>query len=265
MSDEMKPLLEEDADAFERLLLESEPEEPAPGARDRAIAALGLSNVAASGDDGPPSTRGGPTSGVFTAKWLLPLGLIVASGVAITTVWSPDAPVASVQSEESRPTAARVSEPSPSPAPSPVETVVAAPAITPNALPDAPVMRGAAATPSARHVGDGPRAAAAPLDDALARETLLVDDARRAVAQGEPSRALALLDEHDREFPAGVFLLDADVLRIEALERAGRTAEAERLGQRFLARHPDGSYARRARTALDRMANANGAPTTDAQ
>jgi hypothetical protein len=55
------------------------------------------------------------------------------------------------------------------------------------------------------------------------------------------------------------------VLQIEALERAGRTAEAARLAHDFLARHPAGSYARRARAALDRIEGTNRGPAKHPQ
>jgi hypothetical protein len=255
MSDSMKPLLEGDADDFERMLLRAKPEEAPAGARERAIASLGLSAVSAPAQDGPQSTAAGaPSSGVFATKWVLPLCLIVAGGVA-SMVWSSS-------SSSPREAGAPASTPAVLPAtgesvPSePAVSAVAAPAITPNSLPDAPPAREAtAAPPSARRVATAP--ANTPIDDALARETAAIDAARRALAAGEAARTLDLLAAHDREFPAGVFMLDAGVLRIEALERAGRTAEAKRLGDEFLASHPDGSYARRVRTALDRMSSAS--------
>jgi hypothetical protein len=142
---------------------------------------------------------------------------------------------------------------------------VAAPAITPDGLPNARPER-MAAPPSARRVPASPRVESVPRDriddDALARETLLVDEARRAVASGDPTRALALLDAHDRDFSPAAFALEADVLRIEALERAGRTADADRLAQTFLARHIEGSYARRVQAVRDRI---GGASATDSR
>lgn len=273
----MKPLLDEDANEFERKLLGSvEDEEPPPEARARAIAALGLANVPAAPDAAPSSVSAAPSSGAVAmnaVKWLLPLTLLVAGGAVITAAW-PDAAQSSASGgghaasagEASPPASKREAQPAPvsdeSDESDESETITASPTITPNALPDAPARREgglalARAPESARppSVVEGVR----PSDDALARETALIDEARRALNNDGSARALTLLDQHDREFPSGVFHLDADVLRIEALERAGRAAEAERLAAQFLSRHSEGSYARRVRTVQDRIARSMGA------
>lgn len=273
MSKSIKPLLREDADEFERMLLGSaECEDPPPGARKRAMAALGLSAGLPGGHEGPATTSGGASSAVLGAKWVLLAAVVVAGGAAIAVSRSGDvAPGgageshASAQSqpvaprEDQAPSAPPTVEAAPDPATAETQ---AAPVVTPDALPDAPT-RQEAATTGNRRVAEAPRDRE--VDDALARETALVDSARRALATGDPTRALRLLDEHRLEFRSGAFILDAEVLRIEALERAGRTAEAGRLAHEFLARHPEGSYARRVRTVRDRMANMAGAPTKDRQ
>ncbi|MBX3262840.1 MAG: hypothetical protein KF782_24385, partial [Labilithrix sp.] len=69
----MKPLLQEDADEFERALLGADDTEPPPGARDRAIAALGLASVPAA-PDAASAAGAAPSSGVAATsamKWLL--------------------------------------------------------------------------------------------------------------------------------------------------------------------------------------------------
>lgn len=273
----MKPLLQEDADEFERALLGADDTEPPPGARDRAIAALGLASVPAA-PDAAAAAGAAPSSGVAATsamKWLLPLTLIVAGGAALAVARSDVA-----QSGAGAPAV----EASPPPGEGPREAAQASdenaksgagtapasdemapsPTVTPDALPDAPGKReaaiGAARAPEGARTPTVGRAPP-PSDDALARETALVDEARRALGKDGAARALALLDEHDREFPSGVFHVDADVLRIEALERAGRAAEAERLAAQFLSRHSEGPYARRVRAVRDRVARAQTAET----
>lgn len=276
MSESLKPLLREDADEFERALLGSaaDEERPPPGARHRAMAALGLSPTPPGGPRGPASTSAGAPSGVLAG---LVLAATLGAGSAVIAVsWgSVDAPDdartgAAERSNESATEDARggaavsgehVAPPSSAPSPHVVEAV-AAPTITPNALPNARPER-TAAVPSTRRAPEHARAESLPRDraddDALTRETLLVDEARRAVASGDPTRALGLLDAHARDFSPAAFALDADVLRIEALERAGRTADADRLAQAFLVRHTEGSYARRVQAVRDRIRAASAA------
>ena len=89
----------------------------------------------------------------------------------------------------------------------------------------------------------------------LAREIELVQGARAALARGDASEALRMLDVHDHEFPSGTLGPEARVLRIEALVRAGgdrNVARANALGDAFLAEHPSGPQARRVRTVLGR-------------
>ena len=271
----MKPLLQEDADEFERMLLGSDDEEPAPGARDRAIAVLGLAGVPAAPEATPSSAGAGPSSGVVAMnamKWLLPLTLVVASGTVMMMAWPDGTPSGASAGGLGSPAGEASALPSksearPAPVNDDIDEIAASPTITPNTLPDAPTKREAPA-PGAARVTESARTTevrgATPNDDALARETALVDEARSALGKGESAGALALLDRHDCEFPSGAFSLDARVLRIEALERAGRTAEADRLATEFLSRHPAGSYARRVRTVQDRIARLMGAPTTGA-
>jgi outer membrane protein assembly factor BamD (BamD/ComL family) len=71
--------------------------------------------------------------------------------------------------------------------------------------------------------------------------------AREALRAGQPARALALLDDHDRQFPRGELGVEVELLRIEALSLSGATGEARTRAERFIALHPDSPYAQRAR------------------
>ncbi|OJY17429.1 MAG: hypothetical protein BGO98_00565 [Myxococcales bacterium 68-20] len=282
MSESLKPLLREDADEFERALLGSAADEelPPPGARDRAMAALGLSPTPPGGPRGPASTSASAPSGMLAG---LVLAATLGAGSAVIAVsWGSSDATDDARTGATAPSNESAAENAhggatvsgehvapPSSAPSPHVAETPAPTITPNALPNARPER-ATAVPSARrapeHAPRAPehaRAESLPrdraYDDALTRETLLVDEARRAVASGDPTRALGLLDAHARDFSPAAFALDADVLRIEALERAGRTADADRLAQAFLVRHVEGSYARRVQAVRDRIRAASAA------
>ena len=115
--------------------------------------------------------------------------------------------------------------PEPVAAPSPVARAVERPASIP--------------TRAHRHAV----ASATPSD--LRAEIALVDAARSAVAAGADDRALTLLNRYDSSHRAGTFRPEATVLRIEALDHLGRTAQARTLAQRFLAAHPDSPLADR--------------------
>jgi hypothetical protein len=61
----------------------------------------------------------------------------------------------------------------------------------------------------------------------------------------DPGRALTLTRDHELHFPNSVLLEERQALRIEALARLGRRAEAERELQTFTARFPRSIYTRR--------------------
>lgn len=88
--------------------------------------------------------------------------------------------------------------------------------------------------------------------DTLPRELELIDRARGALARGDAAQALSLLDTYAARFPKPQLRAESTVLRIEALVARGQSAAAARLGKDFLAREPNGPYARRVRSLLDR-------------
>lgn len=86
--------------------------------------------------------------------------------------------------------------------------------------------------------------------DPLAAELAAIDEARRALSGGDPALALRMLDDHARRFRRPRLAAEATVLRIEALVKKGDTSAATRLGNRFLARQPNGPYERRVRSLI---------------
>lgn len=54
---------------------------------------------------------------------------------------------------------------------------------------------------------------------------------------GDNERALERLNQYGGRFPSGHFGPEATALKIEVLLKAGRTAEARALGERFVATH----------------------------
>ncbi len=113
-------------------------------------------------------------------------------------------------------------------------------AISIDALPPAPTAaRGTVAPASAPAARDEERL------DTLEEETRLLVTAARADRSGDPTRALALVEEHARRFPGGQLKDERDVQRIVALCALGQTDEATRRAQRFRASHGSSPLTRR--------------------
>jgi hypothetical protein len=119
-----------------------------------------------------------------------------------------------------------------------------------------PIAQGAPGESSARPAPapeDHLQASGDPLESSgakLSPELVPLDLARRAIAAGEPRRALSILDDYDARFPGGVLRSEATMLRIELLLATGRRADAVRLAEGLLARDPNGPYAARIRSIV---------------
>ena len=84
----------------------------------------------------------------------------------------------------------------------------------------------------------------------LAHELSSLDAARGMLARGDGSGALARLDAYGRAYPHGRLALEAEVLRIDALEQSGRGDAARARGELFLRHHPHSVLAARVRARL---------------
>jgi hypothetical protein len=80
-------------------------------------------------------------------------------------------------------------------------------------------------------------------------ETALLRDARLAL-NSDPARALALTEQHRREYPNGGFSQEREVIAITALARLGRTSEARSRADRFRSAHPTSPYIERVNRAV---------------
>jgi hypothetical protein len=81
----------------------------------------------------------------------------------------------------------------------------------------------------------------------LELEMRLLADAQVALAGGQPTRALALLEEHARRFPAGVLLEERLAARVAALCAVGRAVDARQEADAFLLARPRSPLADRVR------------------
>jgi hypothetical protein len=81
----------------------------------------------------------------------------------------------------------------------------------------------------------------------LRAELGALDAVRSALADGRPPRALSLVATYFRAFPRGRLYPEAEVLRIDALAKAGQPNAARRYAQDFIKRHPNNILSTRVR------------------
>lgn len=96
----------------------------------------------------------------------------------------------------------------------------------------------------------------------LEEELASMQRARSALGRGNARAALAELDRFGRERGWRQLAVEARLLQIESLARAGRAGEARNLARRFVAQHPNNPLVDRARTfaAAPAPSGADGSP-----
>jgi hypothetical protein len=109
---------------------------------------------------------------------------------------------------------------------------------------------GASTSPSA--VATGAAQSRIDVRPGSADEFRLVRAARQATSS-DPTRALALAQEHLRQFPKGMLSQERETIAIEALMRLGNRAGAQQRAARFLAAFPTSPYAKRIQTAIGNL------------
>jgi hypothetical protein len=124
---------------------------------------------------------------------------------------------------------------------------VPAPPADPKPARPAPGTRRAVRAQARPAAASGPSPAAAPTASRLVEETTLIRDARQALRQGDAARALRVLEECRRLFPAGVLEQERERLTIEALAKGGPARESSARAAEFLRRYPDSPHAREVR------------------
>jgi hypothetical protein len=71
----------------------------------------------------------------------------------------------------------------------------------------------------------------------LGDQIAFIDAARAALSAGADRRALETVRRYQERYPAGSFRPEATALKVEALVKLGRQAEARALAERFVAEH----------------------------
>jgi hypothetical protein len=75
-------------------------------------------------------------------------------------------------------------------------------------------------------------------------ERALLDQAKRAVREGDAERALALVAKHEHDYPRGTLDEERDVLRVSALVAAGRRDDAVAAAEKFRRQYPASLFLR---------------------
>jgi hypothetical protein len=122
------------------------------------------------------------------------------------------------------------------PAPAPPEALAAPPSVP---APPAPPPTVVATSTPAASVPSAPPSRASQ----LSAERVMLDEARAAIAQGEPARALERLERHRRTFSSPILGEERDAMRVEALAKAGRHDEAVAAAAVFHKRWPESLFA----------------------
>jgi hypothetical protein len=228
MMDEPERLLDQTTSALERALLKEGRAYRAPDdLRAHTLAALGVATSAglASGALAWLSAKSWTAKIVLALSTVtllaaIPLGHVLLGG---------DAPPPRATPVVVLPPMPAASRALPLPAPS---IAVAAPA---------PVMDPPAA------LAPAPTRVSANTNSALRAELAALDAVRSTLANDDPTGALSFLAAYFRTFPRGRLHPEAEVLRIDALSKAGQSDVAKRHAQEFLKRHPNSVLTARVR------------------
>ncbi|MEZ4219339.1 MAG: hypothetical protein R3B13_00330 [Polyangiaceae bacterium] len=228
MTERPKRLLEEGASDFEReLLAASRLDRGSPRALARTHGAVRLIAAGLTASAVTSTASGSAATGALlgVVKWLgigAVSGTVFASGMGALI-------------EGSDPKPARVAAQPRSPAGTASGTAqprATAGGVQP-AAPEIPPPARARASSALLATSDEP-APALPTETAatqLAEETRLIGDATRLERAGDALGALQALDSYARRFPQGTLGPEAAVVRVRALVRAGRKAEAQAIAR----------------------------------
>ena len=270
-----EPRFGDSGDDFERALVRSaRGDKLAPSKREKLLLSLGVGAVAvaaptaAASAQAAPSVAAGagasvaplaPTVGGLatsatkvagaglSAKWLAiglaGVGLTGAGGAwMLESTPAERAPLAAL-APTSKP-AAPMREVAPGEVPAASEPAPpAALATAPNDASEAT----ASVSPPRRRTQGSAESRNAPSLPSVGEELRSLEAVRATLRKGDARRALLAAERHAAAYPSGAFAEEAEVLRIEALTKAGRTDEASSRALRFVTLHPTSVHAKRVR------------------
>lgn len=229
--EEPERILDKTDSTLERaLLLEGRGYSAPEAVRAHTLAALGLTVSAGVG----AGLLAWLSAKSLTTKLLLALSTATVIGaVPLTYVLSTEEPKAtSPQWPAPAAAPAPASVEAQAPAPGPIEETPAPPPAVARALPPN--------SPSATRTSPAS-------SSALRAELAALDAIRSTLANDDPTGALSFVTAYFRTFPRGRLRLEAEVLRIDALAKAGRSQAAKRYAQEFIRQHPNNVLTARVR------------------
>jgi TolA-binding protein len=207
-------------------------ERPSGELSERMARAIGISLPTAGGAAGEHADPGGSAPHAATASgspWPWAGGALVTAAVAVGVAFALRPGAARVSTsgvtEPARATVSAVAPPEPAPVKAPLP-----PGAPARAIEAAPL------TPAPSSAQRGGKKASGDIAEQIA----LVDAARSAVRSGDVERALAAVRKYQAEYPRGAFRPEAAALKVEALVKAGRTAEARAAAERFVVAYGPG-------------------------
>jgi hypothetical protein len=228
MMDEPERMLDQSVSVLERALLKEGRAYQAPNdLRLRTLAALGVAISA--------GLAGGALAWLSAKSWTAKLVLAVSTMTLLSAI-----PLSYLWLGEHAPPARATPVVTPPPPPPPAASTsparpIAVPAPTPA------VNSPAALAPAPTRGSPAP-------GSALRAELAALDAVRSTLAKNDPAAALSFLAAYFRTFPRGRLHPEAEVLRIDALAKAGQGNVAKRYAQEFLRRHPNSVLTARVRS-----------------
>lgn len=227
--EEPERILDKTDSTLERaLLLEGRSYSAPDSVRAHTLAALGL------------TVSAGVGAGLLA--WLSAKSLTTKLLLALSTATTIAAlPIAYVLSTE-KPKTTSPERPGPAAVLAPASAEAEAPAPLEEAPPPPPVVARAlpATSPTATRTPSAN-------SSALRAELAALDAIRSTLANDDPTGALSFVAAYFRTFPRGRLRLEAEVLRIDALAKAGRSQAAKRYAQEFIRQHPNNVLTARVR------------------
>ena len=211
--------------------------DPAPAAvraraRERLLTAV--AGQAGQAGQGGQSGPGGGGLGPQGRSGLLNMSGVVAfllGGVVGAGLYAAMAPVP-------EPRVVYVDRAAPPTVPAPIAAVPTVPVTAPTQEARTPAVPPASAAPAAR-------------ESQLSAERILLDEARAALAQGDPARAVDRLQRHRRTFAAPILGEERDAMWVQALVKEGRYDEARASAAAFRKRSPDSLFSSVVDSAID--------------
>jgi hypothetical protein len=213
-------------DLERRLLHAASREQPSRALSERMAGAIGIA-IPTPGSALGEATKLGTQAVAKTTAASGSLGLWVSGALVAAVV----AGAFVVTGPKTPPTVSGPAAPSSTQGSAPLPSPVSAPlaADLPPKAADGAGPSGAASSQTQRARGPG--------SSDIAEQIALIDAARIALAGGSAERALTGMRQYQTRYPNGAFRPEAAAIKIEALVKLGRAAEARALAERFLVSH----------------------------